>query len=117
MSDFIEKIFKSVSINEDGDRLIFTHVDGTEWVMEHLQDCCESVTIEDVCGDLEDLVNTPILEAWENTNDGGEKDYGTFTWTFYNFKTIKGTVTLRWSGESNGYYSESVNVYKQGTRK
>ncbi len=73
----------------------------------HEQDCCETVRIEDIVGDLNDLVGVPILEAREDTQDGGA-NYESATWTFYNFRTIKGSVTVRWLGESNGYYSESV---------
>ena len=75
----------------------------------HEQDCCESVYIEDVCGDLNDLVESEILEAEEVTQEA-EQEYESGTWTFYKFRTAKGSVTVRWLGTSNGYYSEAVSV-------
>lgn len=82
--------------------------------MHHIQDCCESVTIEDIVGDLEDLVGTPLLlveERVSRNEDGTEEQYcDSYTWTYYSFRTIKGSVDIRWYGSSNGYYSESVNI-------
>lgn len=94
------------------DELLFETTCGRKFQMLHHQDCCENVCLEEVVGDLDDLVGSPIVEAEdvdnEETNQRG-CDYGTETWTFYKLGTAKGFVTLRWYGSSNGYYSESVS--------
>lgn len=108
------KTLTSVAKLEDGERLVFTVDDGTAYQMFHHQDCCESVRLEEVIGNLDDLVGSPILEAEEVSSDGhpAPEHAESYTWTFYKLGTSRGHVTLRWLGESNGYYSESVDFEK-----
>ena len=94
-----------------GNDLIYIEFDDGSWVaFTHDQDCCEDVEIEDVNGEFEDLIGTPLLVIDERTNEG-DTDWGTETWTFYTYRSNKGTVDVRWHGSSNGYYSEGVNIY------
>ena len=94
----------------DDDELIFHTTEGSVYRMYHEQDCCESVYIDDICGNLDTLLNEPLITAEERTNhDSPKSPYGSHTWTFYELATIKGAVTIRWYGQSNGYYSESVD--------
>lgn len=103
--ELIGKVFTNVK-NEDDQELIF--VGEKSFKFYHDQDCCESVLIDDVCGDLSDLEGSPIIMAEEITKEGST-DSGTQTWTFYRFATVKGQVTVKWHGISNGDYSESVS--------
>lgn len=116
VSELIGKTLSSVTVNEAKDEILFMTTDGESYKLLHYDDCCECVSIEDISGDLDDLVGAPILIAEENSNrddlPGATKPSDSFTWTFYKFATVKGYVDIRWLGESNGYYSESVDFVK-----
>lgn len=110
---------------DENDQLVFVCDGGCKLVMTHRQDCCETVEINDIAGDLEDLIGTPILTAEERESEIAPDDVladranrsgesyvyipDSETWTFYTLRTIKGTVDIRWDGSSNGYYSEAVD--------
>jgi len=134
VEDLLGKTLVKIDNNQN-DELIFHTSEGEMYKMYHDPDCCESVNIDDICGDLEDLIGNPLLQSEEFSDDDFQNEYeskfteqgeswGTkrdkdgnyypesHTWTFYKFATIRGYVTVRWFGESNGYYSESVDFVK-----
>lgn len=111
------ELLGKVIIETDGES--FKCSDGSSYGLIHFQSCCEYVRLEDVDGDLADLIDSPILRAEEVSNDDDfensykfEYEPGSYTWTFYKLATIKGYVTLRFLGTSNGYYSESMSFVK-----
>lgn len=107
------KTFTEVKVKDDN--IVFVTTDNERFIMAHNQDCCENVSVEDITGCIEDLIGSPILLAEESSNKGNPKGSYTnsCTWTFYKLATINGYVDIRWYGESNGYYSEEVELYKQ----
>ena len=113
----IGSVMKSVTVNDARDKMMFEDIEGNVLCFYHDRDCCESVAIEDIEGNLNDLVGSPILVAecvtHENENPAGvtvPEYQESFTWTFYRFATERGFVVVRWYGSSNGYYSEQVDV-------
>lgn len=128
-SDLVGKTLVSIDCRQktDNDHIVFVTSNGEQYKLYHCQDCCEHVDIDDVVGDLDDLIGTPILHAEEISQYGDDSarvqytfmdieprsDYDeSYTWTFYKIATIKGNVTIKWYGTSNGYYSESVSFEK-----
>lgn len=95
-------------VEQSHDVLLFTLNDDRKFKFYHEQDCCESVAIDDVNGDWLGITGSPLLVAEERISTD-DNDYGTETWTFYTFRTVKGSVDVKWHGESNGYYSERVS--------
>ena len=108
------KTLVEVKVKEDYE-ILFTTTEGEKYLMGHEQQCCEDVHIESIVGDLEDLVGSEILmaEGVEGESRFKEEDEDEIryysTWTFYKLATLKGYVDIRWIGESNGCYSESVD--------
>jgi hypothetical protein len=83
------------------------------YVFGHIQDCCEIVYIEEIIGDLTDLEKFPLVICREDSQSGIQQlGFESLTYTFYNFATLKGYVTVRFLGSSNGYYSEEVDIWK-----
>ena len=90
----------------------------------HNQDCCESVRIaapKDGDGSLLSLIGKETREVTqeEDRDDGTDTDYDSWTKTTITFRSDSETVISRWIGESNGYYSEDVDleeVFKGGAR-
>ena len=119
-SELVGKTLTKVTGEVSSDEMHFLCSDGSEYVLYHSQDCCEGVSVEDIAGDIADIIGSPILVADESSSDKDpegykpESDYReSFTWTFYKIDTAKGGVTIRWLGESNGYYSESVDFRRE----
>lgn len=129
LKDFTFALLKRQTLSaivreKDTDVIKFTLVDGRELIMHHEQDCCESVIVESITGDLADAVGAVILDASESIESERPKelpkpDYEdeSCTWTTFRITPAKGTVSIRWHGSSNGYYSESVSFGIVGTSR
>lgn len=147
-ANFSELTGKTLTKIEGGlgdDTLTFHCESGERYQLHYYQDCCANCSIEDICGDLDDILRSRILLAemvcsadpsediiakrkaeyeeararfkprrdgdefyWYGPSPDNDWQEGSETWSFYKLSTIKGSVTIRWYGSSNGYYSETV---------
>lgn len=117
LRSMVGRTFVRVEGSVGSGEMLFVADNGDQFMFTHFQDCCESVDINDIVGDLQDLVGEPLLIAEEVQGEvpaDFEDEYTeSYTFTFYKFATRKGYVDVRWLGESNGYYSESVSLCYQ----
>lgn len=117
IEELLGKVCIDIEVMRDGDDdyILFTCLDDSQYLMCHDDDCCEDVRIEDINGDVKCLLDRPITLARETTKDVDKDPEGrpvdSATWTFYSLSAGKGYVDIRWFGESNGWYSESVDLY------
>lgn len=120
LKDFEGKVCVTIRGMEIGsDDLTMVFDDGSAIHMSHYQDCCESVRIDDVLGDPDDLLGVPLAmcEEAESGPYMPKPGYESYTDVWYKFRTHKGDVTIRWRGESNGYYGERAVVELTGPKQ
>ena len=124
-SNIIGKEISQVEINRNDpnpNRITFKTTCGEEFYMEHDQNCCEDVYIEDIDNNLIKLIGSKIISAECVTSEDHDLieisqtiDYENtrHLWTFYKITSDKADrFTIRWFGTSNGYYSEEVDFYQ-----
>ena len=102
-------------MTKDSDEILISFEEGGSIMFHHEQDCCESVLVEQVDGLVDRHIGAKFMHIIEKTSENDPNlnniDYDSVTWTFYTMKTSKGYIDFRWVGESNGYYSESVDYF------
>jgi hypothetical protein len=90
INEMLGKVFVSAEKNDDGTELKFLEKNWFDsFTFYHVDDCCESVWIEDIEGELSDLEDSPLLEA-EVVSNREETNSGSRTWTFSSSEQRKG---------------------------
>ena len=112
ISSLVGMSFVKVEAAVGSDVMTMTRSTGEVYQFLHEQICCERVQIEDLDNEATVLVGSPLLVAEERISDAATDEDESATWTFYTFATVKGTLTVRWLGMSNGCYSESVSLVR-----
>ena len=109
------KVFSDIKANCD---TVTFCIDGIErYILQHVESWSEDVSIDDIVGDLSDLIGKEITKAEEiqsdtDLPDGISEDYfESWTYSFYYLHTLDSCVTIKFFGTSNGYYSETAELY------
>jgi len=105
----VGKIVEEIHIDKDDDTLTLITYDNYQFKFNHLQQCCECVTLVDYPNNYKNMINETIINGEKKINNI-EVMEGIMEYTFYYFYTSTDTYCFRWNGESNGYYGVDVNI-------
>ena len=103
---------KITNIDDRCDGYLFHTDDNKIYLMSHRQNCCESVGVQDISGNLQDLVGEVVSYADSDCETPPGEDvshYDSFTFTNFHIKSGQIYVKITWLGTSNGYYGEGVD--------
>jgi hypothetical protein len=106
----VGEVLDAVDIDREKDQILLTTRSGRQFLIHHEQKCCETVEISGQDGSFDKLIGKPIVEARDNAVDTSEEAADSQTTTTLVFRVDDHAVISRWVGDSNGYYSESVDI-------
>ena len=105
-------IIKIEGLEKDSSQIVISTDKGV-YIMSHDQDCCESVDVDDIIGELKEGATIYGFNCTTNIDAPSKHESDeSYTWTFYTIATSKGYCDIKWYGSSNGYYSERVDFFK-----
>src|SRR5688572_5532422 len=61
--ELVRTTFERLDVTAGAEEIIFECTDKSRYRLVYHHDCCASCSIEDICGDLNELSGTPILRA------------------------------------------------------
>ena len=108
IDDLVGKAVRGLAYSDEYFQIL---TDDCIYIFYHEYSCCESVWLTQVDGINDKIIGSRIVIA-EVVTDEKDTEHGHITWTFYKIGTNKGMIDFRWQGESNGYYSEAVDLVK-----
>ena len=108
IDDLVGKAVRGLAYSDEYFQIL---TDDCIYIFYHEYSCCESVWLTQVDGISDKLIGSRIVIA-EVVTDEKDTEHGHITWSFYKIGTNKGMIDFRWCGESNGYYSETVDLVK-----
>ena len=83
-SRLIGEEIQNIVVDDDSVMMLSKHYSRPVYLIYHMDDCCEDVYLEDICGDLEDLIEEKITMAELVTKEGDplDPDHESNTWSF-----------------------------------
>lgn len=109
LENIIGATIQSITGAKVGSGMITFRTDRGILELYHGQCCCEDVCVEDINGDVSDMIGGIVSVADERVGEETESGWGRSLHTFYEIRTTKGDMNIRWPGKDNGYYSVSVS--------
>lgn len=98
-AEFKNKVIKNISGLEKGSQEVYFECeDGTKYFLYHYQVCSEKVYIEEIAGNINDIIGCKINIADVVTSGNSN----IFLQTFFTLSSDKGSLIFRWIGESVG---------------